>query len=557
MFGNLTISRRLYLGFGVLIALIIGMTGLSVVSSKETISAVTAANRTTTTVESLKDALLSVRQGRVQAWAYMATGDASYLKARDEAFAQFRTQFTALETQITSPTGQGLVEDYDMAVRDFIAKAGVMDELRAKGQQPSAPQSVVAMSDVNAAAKRYAATNDAAAKFYKGQADEAAVGAANLLSRSDDILIVVGVGSILFGCFVAWGMARSIARPIKEMTSAMSKVAGGDLTVSIPGAANKDEIGDMARAVDVFKRNAAEAVRLSLIEAEETKAKTQRAERIGRDIALFDGVIRRALELLGAAANDMQATAADLATGAGSTSHQSAAAATAAEQASANVQTVAEACEQMSTSINEINRQITLSSSIAGQAVQEGSETRMIMNELEKSAHKIGAVIRLINDIASQTNLLALNATIEAARAGDAGKGFAVVAAEVKTLANQTAKATEEISAQISAIQGATGGAVAAINRINTTIVQMSEISTAIASAMEEQGVVTTDISHNVQEAAHGTLGVTQNVAGINRVVAETGAGSNRVLAAATGLGKQTEELRREVASFVEKIRAA
>ena len=179
------------------------------------------------------------------------------------------------------------------------------------------------------------------------------------------------------------------------------------------------------------------------------------------------------------------------------------------------------------------------------------------MNELEKSAHKIGAVIRLINDIASQTNLLALNATIEAARAGDAGKGFAVVAAEVKTLANQTAKATEEISAQISAIQGATGGAVAAINRINTTIVQMSEISTAIASAMEEQGVVTTDISHNVQEAAHGTLGVTQNVAGINRVVAETGAGSNRVLAAATGLGKQTEELRREVASFVEKIRAA
>jgi methyl-accepting chemotaxis protein len=557
MFGRFKIRGRLFLGFGAVVVLIVGMTVLNLVYSNETAFAVSEVNRTTAIVEGLKDALLSVRQGRVQAWTYVATGDKGYIKARDDAFELFRKQYGDVETHIVSPTGRQLVKEFSDAVTEFEAKAKIMDDLKARDVPMTAAEFAAAITEVNGAAKRYADTNDKATGFYKGQADARSAAATGDLQTSNQISLIVGISATLLGLLVAWFIARGIATPIKAMTAAMAALAAGELTVTVPAAANKDEIGDMAKAVEVFKRNAVEAKRLAAAEAEEATAKLRRAERIERDIGTFDDVSRKALDVLASAATEMQATAESLAAGADDASHRSTTVAAAAEQASMNVQTVASASEELTASISEINRQVTQSSEIASQAVREGNETRSAISSLHEAAQKIGAVVRLISDIASQTNLLALNATIEAARAGDAGKGFAVVASEVKTLASQTAKATEEIGAQIAAMQSATDGAVGAIERINGTIDRMSEIATTIASAMEEQGAATQEISRNVQQAAQGTQEVTQNIVGINRAVTETSAGSSQVLAAAVRLGKQTELLRGEVAGFQEKIRAA
>jgi methyl-accepting chemotaxis protein len=369
------------------------------------------------------------------------------------------------------------------------------------------------------------------------------------------ILASVGFGGALL--LLGWIVLYQIARPLKVITGLMESLAQGNLDFTVSGAERRDEVGSLARSFDVFKRNAVEARRLAAQEAEEAAAKAHRADRIDLDIKAFDAAAREALGMLASAETEMRKTAESLANGAGEASQRSVTVAAAAEQASMNVQTVASASEELATSIVEISRQVSQSNEIASQAVREAGETRAAVSGLHEASQKIGAVVRLINDIASQTNLLALNATIEAARAGDAGKGFAVVASEVKTLASQTAKATEEIAAQITAMQGATNGAVAAIERINGTIDRMSEIATAIASAIEEQGAATQEISRNVQRAAKGTQDVTTNIVGINSAVAETSAGSGHLLTAAGTLGEHTAKLRNEVASFQEKIRAA
>ncbi|HVJ53069.1 MAG TPA: methyl-accepting chemotaxis protein [Aliidongia sp.] len=538
-------------------ALIIGMTLMDQIYSAEVDKAVSEMRRTTAIVEGLKDALLSVRQARVQAWVFVATDDKSALKARDDAFDQFHKQYAEVETHIVSPTGRQLVKDFAEAAGSFEVAAKALDALKANGATQTAPEFIAAIANASSTAKRYAETNDKAAQFYKDRADLMTTTAANDLRSSNRISLAVGAVATLLGLVIAWVIARGIATPIKAMTGAMAALAAGDLDVAIPAAANTDEIGDMAKAVDVFKRNAGEARRLAEHEALETAAKAQRAERIVRDTDAFDGASRQALAALASAADEMRATAGSLNAGADEASQRSTAVAAAAEQASSNVQTVASASEELSASIAEINRRVAQSSEIASQAVREGDETRSAIASLHEASQKIGAVVRLISDIASQTNLLALNATIEASRAGDAGKGFAVVASEVKTLASQTAKATEEIGAQITAMQAATNDAVAAIERINTTIERMSEISTTIASAMEEQGAATQEISRNVQQAAHGTQEVTQNIAAINRSVNEASIGSNLVLATAVRVGEQTERLRGEVSGFQDKIRAA
>jgi methyl-accepting chemotaxis protein len=369
------------------------------------------------------------------------------------------------------------------------------------------------------------------------------------------VLAAIGCGGAFL--LLGWIVLYQIARPLKVITGLMESLAQGNLDFTVSGAERLDEVGSLARSLDVFKSNAIEARRLAAQEAEATAAKAHRAERIELDIKAFDTAARAALGMLSSAETEMRATAKSLAHGAGDASQRSVTVAAAAEQASMNVQTVAAASEELATSIVEISRQVVQSNEVASQAVREAGETRTAIGGLHEASQRIGAVVRLINDIASQTNLLALNATIEAARAGDAGRGFAVVASEVKTLASQTAKATDEIAGQITAMQVATNGAVAAIERINGTIDRMSEIATAIASAIEEQGAATQEISRNVQQAAKGTQDVTTNIVGINSAVAETSAGSGHVLTAAGSLGEYTSKLRDEVESFQRKIRAA
>jgi methyl-accepting chemotaxis protein len=357
---------------------------------------------------------------------------------------------------------------------------------------------------------------------------------------------------------LALWLGNRISGPILSLTAVTRRLAEGDLSAAVPALDRRDEIGTMAQAIAVLKEKSAEAARLRAEQDElAARAELEKKKFMKKMADDFDGSVRAALDAVGSAAAEMRATSQSMSATAEETSAQATTVAAAAGEASSNVQIVAAATEELSSSVSEIGRQVSESTRIAGQAVAEANRTNVSVQGLSAAAHKIGDVVKLISDIASQTNLLALNATIEAARAGDAGKGFAVVASEVKSLASQTAKATEEIAAHVAAMQAATGEAVTAIQGIGGTIGTINEIATTIASAVEEQGAATQEIARNVQEAAHGTGQVSSNIVGVNQAASETGAAAGMVLTAAEQLGKQAETLRADVDEFLANIRAA
>jgi methyl-accepting chemotaxis protein len=371
-------------------------------------------------------------------------------------------------------------------------------------------------------------------------------------------LIAVGGGILAVTLLAAWLINRDIKGSLGRLKAAMDRLAKGDIAITVPGTDRRDEIGAMAKAVNVFKLNMVEAESLrGEQEAMKRKAEADKKTMMNTLADDFEGGVRASLDTLASAATEMRATSQGMSATAEETSARATTVAAAAEEASVNVQTVASATEELSSSVAEIGRQVTQSTKIAGEAVIEADRTNTTVQGLSAAAQKIGDVVKLISDIASQTNLLALNATIEAARAGDAGKGFAVVASEVKSLANQTAKATEEISAQVAAMQGATSDAVKAIKSIGGTIGAINEIATTIASAVEEQGAATQEIARNVQEAARGTSQVSSNIIGVNQAAGETGAAANQVLVSAEELAKQADMLRKDVDNFLASIRAA
>jgi methyl-accepting chemotaxis protein len=355
-----------------------------------------------------------------------------------------------------------------------------------------------------------------------------------------------------------WLLSHSIVNPINAMTGAMRKIADGETSTIIPALGRADEVGAMAQSVQVFKDNMIEANRLRA-EQDELKARADADKKrlLGRMADEFERGVRASLDTLTRAASDMQATSKSMSGTASEASHQATGVAAVAEQASTNVQTVAAATEELSSSVSEIGRQVTQSTAIAGQAVAEANRTNVTVQGLSAAAQKIGDVVKLISDIASQTNLLALNATIEAARAGEAGRGFAVVANEVKSLASQTAKATDEISAQVGAMQGATAEAVQAIEGIGRTIGAINEITSAISAAVEQQGSATQEIARNVGEAAQGTSRVSGNIASVNQAAVKTGSAASRVLSSAEQLSGQASALRADVDRFLANIRAA
>jgi methyl-accepting chemotaxis protein len=371
-------------------------------------------------------------------------------------------------------------------------------------------------------------------------------------------VMMLGLVGLAVGVILAWLIGRGISRPVVRMCVAMRSLAGGDKSVEIPGMGRKDEIGQMAETVAVFKTNMIEADRLRAdTERHKTEAEAARKAGMLRLADTFEAGIRGVVDSVASQATEMQSSAQAMTNTAEQATNRATAVAASVEEASANVQTVASAAEELSASVLEIGRQVEQSSKVAGQAVIEADKTNATVEGLAKTAQRIGEVVQLIETIAGQTNLLALNATIEAARAGDAGKGFAVVASEVKSLASQTAKATDDIRAQIGDIQGATGQTVEAIRSIGATIRQMSEIATSIASAVEEQGAATREIATNVHQAAQGTSDIANNIGGVSHAASETGAAAAEVLSAAGELSKQSETLRRDVDEFLASVRAA
>ncbi|MDQ7249293.1 methyl-accepting chemotaxis protein [Dongia sedimenti] len=509
-----------------------------------------------------------------------ASGDPALAIAASDAFASLQT----LRLAVTKFRAEGSPEQVDQTLKagdEFFKRTG---DLIAKSQDPALKQ---ALTDATAQTKDYLAgfdtmhkSTESSAEVFNGTLLKLGPQIQGLLDpitadavktqeevglRADAAMVqgivtalsIAGV-AILLGIGIGFAVALSITKPIGAMTGAMGVLAAGDKTVEIPARGQKDEIGAMAGAVQVFKDNMIEADRLRA----EQEAMKQRAEAERRQGMLdladrFESSVGGVVNGVTSAATELQSTAQSMSATAEQTSRQSTAVAAASEETTQNVQTVAAATEELSASIAEINSQVSESNRIVREAVTQAQDTNAKVKGLSDAAQKIGEVVRLINDIAGQTNLLALNATIEAARAGEMGKGFAVVASEVKTLATQTAKATEEIAAQVRSIQEATHSSAEAIGSITHTIGRVSEISTAIASAVEEQGAATQEISRNVQQAAAGTQEVSSNISGVTEAAQQTGSAASEVLSAAGELGKNGVLLKTQVEEFLRTVRAA
>jgi methyl-accepting chemotaxis protein len=370
-------------------------------------------------------------------------------------------------------------------------------------------------------------------------------------------LIIAGA-ILLLMLAVSIFVARSITAPLQRMTVTMNELAGGKLDVEVPGIGRGDEIGEMAKAVEVFKSNAVARQSLEVEQrAAETRAVAGRKSDMNKMANDFEAAVGQIVDAVSSASSQLEVSAGTLTATAERAQQLATTVSAASGEASTNVQSVASATEEMASSVTEISRQVQESARMANDAVDQARTTNDRVSELSKAATRIGDVVELINTIAGQTNLLALNATIEAARAGEAGRGFAVVASEVKALAEQTAKATGEIGQQITGIQAATQESVNAIQAISGTIEKLSEISSTIAAAVEEQGAATQEISRNVQQAAMGTQQVSSNIGDVQRGASETGSASSQVLAAAQSLSGDSNRLKLEVGRFLDSVRAA
>ena len=378
------------------------------------------------------------------------------------------------------------------------------------------------------------------------------------ISFATTIMLLMGAATLIGSVLFVWRyVGGNILRRIGSLQRSMQLLSDGDLESEIYQSHQNDEVASMANALQVFRESMIEARALSAEQDKDRVAKIERTSRIETRIAEFEATVRSALDNLQDAANSMQSTAQSMSTTADESNALVSAVVSAAEETSANVQTVSVGTEELSSSIAEIGRQVVSSSGIARKAVDEAGATDATMQGLADNASRISVVVDLIQVIASQTNLLALNATIEAARAGEAGRGFAVVASEVKSLANQTAKATEEIRSQIANMQAVTTSAVNAIRNIGQTIGEINDVTTAIAAAVEEQGAATREIARNIQHAAGGTSQVSSNIVGVSTASADAGVAANEVLKASAALRREADGLRSEIDAFLNNIRAA
>ena len=494
-----------------------------------------------------QESLMLARLGAIR---YLA-GPSEALKTETEKrVASFIEKAKALAQRLNDPERKRLATEAEKLARDYVSAFSAMAQTALEVDELVFKTLTEKGLDLSKLAAETVALQQANLKHTKTDTDE-------LFATLATVAITVSSIAIVLGLLFAFLVSRGITGPVGAMTGAMNRLADGDLEAHIPATENRDEIGEMAKAVQVFKDNAIRVKRMEAEQAEQKKrAEEERRAAMHQLADSFESSVGGVIHTVTSAVAELQAASEQMASTANEGSAQATTVASASEQASANVETVASAAEELSSSIAEIGRQVAQSSQIAGGAVQQAHDTNAKIQGLAQAASKIGEVVDLITDIAEQTNLLALNATIEAARAGDAGKGFAVVASEVKNLANQTAKATEEIGAQISGVQGSTQDAVTAIGAIGKTIEEVDSIASTIASAVEEQSAATQEIARNVEQASTGTHEVSANIVSVNEAANATGAAATQIRNSATELSEQAELLRGEVARFLDQVRA-
>jgi methyl-accepting chemotaxis protein len=499
----------------------------------------------------LREVAAQFDDARTAGWRFAATGEepqiARSLESADKANAMLQKLRGEVDDKaLATPIG-GMIEVV-AEFKSIMARYAQLDRqiaalVRDKAQ-PLAAEMGELSDKIVAAAIHQAEIATTHAADTSASVDRLAVGLGAFV-------MLVLIGSAVFG-------ALSIAKPIRRIAEVLLQLGSGNKQVEVPYLGRGDEVGDAAHAANTFKEN---LIRIEKMEAEQKQAEAQAAAQRKADMHRladeFQAAVGNIVDTVSSASTELEAAAGTLTKTAEVTQSLSGAVAAASEQASANVQSVASATEEMTSSVNEISRQVQESSRIAGDAVRQAQQTDSRINALSQAAGRIGDVVKLITAIAEQTNLLALNATIEAARAGEAGRGFAVVASEVKQLASQTAKATDEISTQIAGMQSATQESVAAIKEIGETIGRISEIASTIAAAVEEQGAATQEIARNVGEAAKGTAQVASNITDVNRGAGETGSASTQVLASAQSLSQESNHLKAEVDKFLSTVRAA
>ena len=557
MLDHFTIAKRLYAGFGILAALIAVLAGYAIVAQNQVADGVALAQRASDNQTRVVGILRHLYETRFNMWVYFGTGQDTRHARAMELTDVLKAEITELRDHTLDPKRQATVEELAKQVSDYRTQVIAFKAIYDQTHSFDAPEVLQSKQIAAKLSARIDELGEGLAASYKSTKESRQAASVAGISASDRNLAVLGGLCFALGIALATLISRSITRPLGRIGTDVRALASGDTAIAVAGKDREDELGPIANALEDWRTGMIEAKSRQEAEHRDVARREARQRTVDDLTSKFDAAIIALLGRIQSAAGQLHSSANALSANAEQTRSKSAEATSATERADTNVGTVAAATVQLSSSIQEISRQVQQSTQIVDDAAAEAGEANRKILGLTSAVDKIGQVVNLINDIAGQTNLLALNATIEAARAGDAGKGFAVVAGEVKHLANQTGRATDEIGQQIGTVQDETKATVSSLGGIATTITRINELSTAIAGAVEEQGAATAEIARNIEEATQGTRFVASSIAELAQSADETGRMAKEVFASADALMAESGTLEREVRDFLERMRKA